>query len=519
MKRMVARRCGWVVLVGLVLALLPGSGRASDWDDRCKLVDFNKGSKKLHKPPQWFIAQLADKDRLELITDPAKRPPGYPCAFKFTVKPGDHPVGGSERAELSQSDVTPLGEGTELYYRWSTLFDPSTLPSGSGAAKIKSLVFTQWHHTRKTPSAVSGAPPVALEVRKRPASAGGGYMLALIVRQHPNRDASPLWTHPVEPGKWYDFTVHVRFSKKNGLVELWCDGEHFQRENIQTLYPATPYVYVKQGLYRNDGIGTVNVVYHSPMLTGSSLEAVNPGSLPPPSQKEPEPPAKEPEPPGKGTPSRSWSGDFSTGDLSQWTKVQSQDQHSGSERVKVEGMPAPLGGLQHAARFTVLPGDKVENGNRAQVLQSDSQKEGSEAYYGWATFFPQDYPSTPEWQVLVSWTPSSGVGAAPIVVETRGDRIQLRLTSKEQPLWSAPLQRGSWHRFVLHLGFSEQPSQGFAELWYDDQQVLARTPARTGANVYLKLGLNREPKLSVPTTVFHTGMKRGNTREEVQLPP
>jgi hypothetical protein len=506
------------LLVGLVLALLPGTSRAApDLTEACRLVDFPKGNKKLRKPPQWFMAQIADKDRLEVVTEPGKLPPGYPCAFKFTVKPGDKPVGGSERAELSQSDVAPLGEGTELYYRWSTLFDPSTLPGGAGAAKIKSLVFTQWHHTRKPPSDISGAPPIDLEVRKRPASAGGGYILALIVRERPNQDAPPLWTHAVEPGKWYDFTFHVRFSKKKeGLVELWCNGEHYRREKIQTLYPEAPYVYVKQGLYRNDGIGTVNVVYHSPMLTGSSLEQVQVGAHPPP----PPPPTDEkPPPPVQGTPSPVWSGDFSTGNLSQWSKVQSQDQRPGTERVKVEGMPAPLGGLQHAARFTVLPGDKVENGNRSQVLQSDLQKEGSEAFYGWATFFPQDYPVTPEWQVLVSWTPISGVSAAPIVLETRGDIIQLRLTSRDKPLWSAPLQRGSWHRFVLHLGFSEQPAQGFAELWYDDKQVLARTPARTGTDVYLKLGLNRDPKIPVPSTVFHTGMKRGNTREEVLPPP
>lgn len=509
-----ARVRTWNLLLGLALALLSGPSRAAPGaSDACKLLDFQKGSKKLRKPPEWFIAQLADRDRIELVTDPAKVPPGYPCAFKFTVKPGDRPVGGSERAELSQSDVAPLGEGTERYYRWSTMFDPSALPSGAGKAQVKSLVFTQWHHTRKPPSEISGAPPIDLEVRKRPASAGAGYILALIVRQNPNQDASPLWSQPVEPGKWYDFTFHVRFSQKKGLVELWCNGEHFRKDNIQTLYPEAPFVYLKQGLYRNAGIGAVNVVYHSPMLTGSTQEDVRAGAPPPP------PTGEQPAPPVAGTPSRAWSGDFSTGDLSQWSKVQSQDQRKGSERVKVEPMPAPLAGLKYAASFTVLPGDKVENGNRSQVLQSDVQKEGSEAFYGWATFFPQSYADTPKWQVLVSWTPSSGRTSAPVVVETRGDRIQLRLLSQDKPLWSGPLQRGSWHRFVLHLRFSEQPSEGLVELWYDDNPVLPRTQARTGTDVYLKLGLNREPAIAVPSTVFHTGMKRGNSREEVLLRP
>jgi hypothetical protein len=274
----------FAALSALGLAACGGSDDADDTllmppeGEACALVNFQQGNKTLHKPPQWFIAQITEKDRLQLITNPQALPnglpPGHACAFKFTVKPGDRPVGGSERAEVSQSDVGDyrLGEGVELYYRWSTMFDPVTLPSeASQRAKIQYLNFVQWHHSDWQ---LEGAPPIDFVVRKEPGNTSG-YIIALVVRGNPSH-ADALWTWPVQAGEWHEFVFHLRLSARNGLVELWHNGEHRRQDNIKNLFSENPYVYVKQGLHRNN-MNLTSIVYHSPMLVGTSPEQVGLG--------------------------------------------------------------------------------------------------------------------------------------------------------------------------------------------------------------------------------------------------
>jgi len=82
-------------------------------------------------------------------------------------------------------------------------------------------------------------------------------------------------------------------------------------------------------------------------------------------------------------------------------------------------------------------------------------------------------------------------------------------------LWHAPLERGRWLRFILHMGFSDNPGTGFVELWDDGVPVLGKVYGATLANDYLKLGLNRGPGINVPSTLYLDGMVQGRTLSSV----
>lgn len=218
-----------------LLAVLPAVALASPvWKG-----DFETGDLS-----QWSKTQEVSADRLEVVTSPVHQ---GKYALKATVKQGDNPIGASgNRNELIGESASP--EGSEFYYRWSTMFAPD-YPSENTWQ-----VFTQWHQ-----SGCCGVPPIEFDVN--------GEKISLILSDH------EVWSAPLVRGQWHDFVFHVKWSNDSsvGFVELWYDGEHvLPKLNAQT----TTDTYLKQGLYRNSTISADGVVYHDGMIEGTSLDDV-----------------------------------------------------------------------------------------------------------------------------------------------------------------------------------------------------------------------------------------------------
>jgi hypothetical protein len=87
----------------------------------------------------------------------------------------------------------------------------------------------------------------------------------------------------------------------------------------------------------------------------------------------------------------------------------------------------------------------------------------------------------------------------------------------------APITRGTWHDFVLHVMWSADPDYGFVELWYDGEIIVPLTNVATLFSAadtnYLKQGLYRD-ELTEPTAfLYHDGMVVGTTLDDVTRPP
>jgi len=239
------------------------------------------------------------------------------------------------------------------------------------------------------------------------------------------------------------------------------------------------------------------------------------------------PPAKDPEP----SSGLLFSGDFETGDLSQWEGAQRAD----PGRVTVVTRPVDQG--RFSGRFEVRKGDSVAkgsgNGNRAEVLarRQDGDgvwpdREGTERYYGWSTYFPRNYPVVRKaWQTFVQWK-NKGSGSSPIAMGIYNGRMHLHAKVRGGPagkLWKAPLVRGRWQRFVMHVKWSPDPRVGFVELWHNGRRVLPRRyrptmyRERDGQVLpnYLKQGLYRSSGIVPPQIVYHDGMRIGRSFAEV----
>ncbi|TSC31705.1 heparin lyase I family protein [Corallococcus sp. Z5C101001] len=207
--------------------------------------DFESGDRS-----QWDGTQMVSADRLQVIPSPV-REGGY--ALKATVRQGDDPINASgNRNELFKQ--TKEATGSEYWYRWSTRF-AADFPS------VKTWqLFTQWHH-----DGCCGSPPVEFYVY--------GEEMRLNIGGSPG---TIVWTTPLVRNTWHDFIFHVKWSPNSsvGFVELYYDGKLvLPKRNIATQYSGS-LNYLKIGLYRNDTIAPVGVVYHDGWVMGRTKEDV-----------------------------------------------------------------------------------------------------------------------------------------------------------------------------------------------------------------------------------------------------
>jgi uncharacterized protein (TIGR03382 family) len=214
-----------------------------------------------------------------------------------------------------------------------------------------------------------------------------------------------------------------------------------------------------------------------------------------------------------------WKGDFETGNLSQWSRVQSV----ASDRLQVVSDVVREG--RYALKTTVRQGDDPirASGNRNELAYLTEEAPGTEYFYKWSTLFPENFPSVHSWQLFAQWHQTGCCGSPPLEFYVVGEEMFLRAGGSEgRVVWSGPLVRGRWNDFVLHVKWSSDPNTGFVEMYKDGELVLPKTFAATqfgGERNYLKLGLYRDSSISQVGVVYHDGFTMGTTLADVMPPP
>ncbi|MDB5100941.1 MAG: hypothetical protein JWM80_5362 [Cyanobacteria bacterium RYN_339] len=228
---------------------------------------------------------------------------------------------------------------------------------------------------------------------------------------------------------------------------------------------------------------------------------------------------------GDALPHELWRGDFETGNLAQWDRLQ----RVAADRITVVRDPVTQG--RWAARFEVRQGDNPlppvhghrASGDRAELVQRTMEDEGQERTYAWSTLFPVGFPAvlpSPAdpyaFQLFAQWHQEAQTGSPPVYFQAFGDRIGLATNQRGStgeyhggPLhWQAPMDRGRWHHFRLTVHWSADPARGALELWHDGALALPRKAVATlipGQRNYLKLGLYRSSAIQATGIVFQDG--------------
>ncbi len=222
--------------------------------------------------------------------------------------------------------------------------------------------------------------------------------------------------------------------------------------------------------------------------------------------------------PGLASASTVWSGDFETGNLSQWDR----QQVVASNRLLVQTDLVREG--RYALKVTVRKGDDPINasGNRNELLYMGLEPAGSEYYYKWSTYFPASFPRSDTWQVFTQWHHEGSSGSPPLEFFIIDDEMRMRAGGVSGPIvWRAPLERGRWHDFVLRVKWSSNPKVGFVELYKDGKLAVPKRFVATqfeGDRNYLKFGLYRNDSISQEGVVYHDGFTVATTLADV-MPP
>jgi hypothetical protein len=229
---------------------------------------------------------------------------------------------------------------------------------------------------------------------------------------------------------------------------------------------------------------------------------------------------------------RSFVGDYSTGDFSQWLSVQNRGYNDdGAHYVPTYSATVvddPAKGK--AARFEVRSGDVPDfgGGERSQVGSNESQTGGTEGQTLWYQLstmfdptFPQDHADL-GWGVTNGWHPDSSQGSSPFQWGVTAKNGYWSLVVNDQPtpgvylptsgsIFDTPLNVGQWHDVKMQVHFSTSKTTGSIRLWLNGVRqtfangadtVFARTLIPGTTTVYYKEGYYRQAM--APTGVVYT---------------
>jgi hypothetical protein len=224
-------------------------------------------------------------------------------------------------------------------------------------------------------------------------------------------------------------------------------------------------------------------------------------------------------------------GDFETGDRSQWDRLHYKTGGAESDQFAVVSDPVRQGSF--AGRFTVRPGDVFgSGGERCEVVMHSDEKEGSDYWYAWSTLFPSSWTAPSYFGIFLQWHSNLPI-PPPIAFNARDDSAVVQLNTGvvddstghgtsfvKYPLLST-LSKGQWNDFVVHVHWSL--TDGSLTVWHRanpsdpytkalellDVPTLQAQDGVTYGN-YTKLGLYRWVDPLKTDVIYHDDFRRSS---------
>jgi hypothetical protein len=235
-----------------------------------------------------------------------------------------------------------------------------------------------------------------------------------------------------------------------------------------------------------------------------------------------------------------FSGDYSTGDMSQWAVVQTIGYNASAKdyppTYSARVVQDPAKGA--VARFEVRPGDvpPFGGGERAEVEGGPETggAEGQTRWYRFSTKFDSSFPLNHAdlgWGVTNQWHARNADGSPPVswTVDVKNGGWSLTIEKQSGPgdyletipIFETPLNVGQWHDVTMQVHWSASDEKGWIRLWHngarqtfangtDTYSVRTLVPGTSG--VYYKEGMYREPTSSTDI-VYHTGFQTADSED------
>lgn len=171
-----------------------------------------------------------------------------------------------------------------------------------------------------------------------------------------------------------------------------------------------------------------------------------------------------------------WVGDFETGDVSQWNNALN------GEHISVVDDPTIQGA--HAGHIQLTNDAVWSNGlKRVELHHSPDDgrtDEGKELYFGWSFFLPQTLTTDPTQQIGY-WETDQSYHQL-MAFEVSGEHLSFSTRYPNNNVqWEADgmATANTWHRIAMHIFWSQDPDQGYVDVWYDGAKVVDHGGAQT----------------------------------------
>ncbi|WP_437511162.1 polysaccharide lyase [Sorangium sp. So ce1099] len=212
-----------------------------------------------------------------------------------------------------------------------------------------------------------------------------------------------------------------------------------------------------------------------------------------------------------------WTGDFETGDLSQWNTSLN------GEHITVVTSPVLQG--TRAGQIQLTNDARWPNGIKRVELNhkpaAGRTAEGAQTYFAWSFYLPEALAADPPTQI--GYWESDATYNQMMSFEVVGQRISFATRKPNNKVhWEADgaVTPGVWHRIALHVRWSTNPSQGSVDVWFDGEQVVTAGQAQTLADNnahFTQLGLLRNPaEFTDSPIILLDDAVEGDTLEDVR---
>lgn len=211
-----------------------------------------------------------------------------------------------------------------------------------------------------------------------------------------------------------------------------------------------------------------------------------------------------------------WSGDFETGNVSQW-----------SYELNPEGLTIvtdPVLEGQYAAQIELSTANRWQDSSMYRVelqhvLRGNRGSEGTETYFGWSVYLPEPLPTG---NFQLGYFETDITYNQVFSLHARGAELSLFLNHQGGAPWRGAdlLEAGKWHRFVYHVVWSADPSVGSVSLWVDGVKWVDARPARTYVDdqrAFIQLGLFSNTAPSATATLYVDAAMEGESYQDVAM--